>query len=470
MVQPGPCLAPSEVDVFCFCVRCHRTIKSVGAPLSKQEVTHSDMTASSTVVGRDRLGLGASHEARNTVSGGQNVAPMRIRRGGKGDSDRDQHVEKEKLDETINAPARGILKKPVRRGSGLPRTADTTSAAHDETSDGTGSSAPEAEDKDASDGDRFGNYELLEEISRGGMGVVYRARELRLNRTVALKMILAGELAGEHEIRRFRAEAEAAAQLEHPGIVPIHEIGSVGSQHFYTMSFVDGSGLDQFRDEGFCDHARAARVLQLVAEAVDHAHQHGIVHRDLKPANVLLDEEGIPRITDFGLAKRTDSSSDLTRTGQILGTPGYMAPEQAAGESNRIGAPADIYSLGALLYFALTGRPPFQAANVLDTLVQSMQSEPTLPRTVDPTIPRALEQICMRCLERDPADRYASAGDVARDLDRFLQGKPVHAQPPTISDRVRRFARRAPVLCVHLIALSLLIPCRRTALLLQYRL
>lgn len=304
---------------------------------------------------------------------------------------------------------------------------------------------------------RFGGYELLEEINRGGMGVVYRARELRLNRIVALKMILAGEFAGEDHVRRFRLEAEAAAQLEHPGIVPIHEIGAVGGQPFYTMSFVEGAGLDQFGEHGVPDITRAARIIQQVAEAVDYAHQHGIVHRDLKPANILVDEEGFPRITDFGLAKRTDGSSDLTRTGQILGTPGYMAPEQAAGESKEIGAAADIYSLGGLLYFVLTGRPPFQAANVLDTLVQSLQGEPTLPRMLNRSVPRPLEQICMRCLERAPAERYLSAGEVAKDLDRFLQGQPVHARPPTAVERLRRFARRAPALSVHLVALSLLL-------------
>jgi serine/threonine protein kinase len=277
---------------------------------------------------------------------------------------------------------------------------------------------------------RFGGYELLNEISRGGMGVVYRARELRLNRIVALKMILAGELAGEDEVRRFQIEAEAAARLEHPCIVPIHEVGSVGNQHFYTMSFVEGAGLDQFQRRGVGDPTRAARIIQQVAEAVDHAHLHGIVHRDLKPANVLLDEDGFPRITDFGLAKRTDESEDLTRTGQILGTPGYMAPEQAAGDCDAIGPPADIYALGSLLYFTLTGRPPFQAANVIDTLVQSLESEPTMPRALNPLIPKPLEQICMRCLERAPADRYPSAQEVAKDLDRFLQGQPVHAHPP----------------------------------------
>ncbi len=302
----------------------------------------------------------------------------------------------------------------------------------------------------------FGNYELVEEIARGGMGVVFKARQINLNRVVALKMILAGELAGEEEVKRFKSEAEAAAQLDHPGIVPIHEIGSIGGQHFYTMSFVDGPALSQFQSTGMKDPLAAARLVQQIAEAVEYAHLHGIVHRDLKPANVLLDEHAYPRITDFGLAKRTDSTGELTRTGQILGTPGYMAPEQAAGETKGIGAPADIYAVGGLLYFTLTGRPPFRAANVIDTLVQSLESEPTMPRSLNPEIPKPLEQICMRCLERDPADRYASAGEVAKDLDRFLQHQPVQARPPTPLERIRRFARRSPTFSVHLVALGLI--------------
>jgi hypothetical protein len=171
----------------------------------------------------------------------------------------------------------------------------------------------------------------------------------------------------------------------------------------------------------------------------------------------LLDEDGFPRITDFGLAKLSDASEDLTRTGQILGTPGYMAPEQAAGDCDAIGPPADIYALGSLLYFTLTGRPPFKAANVIDTLVQSLESEPTMPRALNPLIPKPLEQICMRCLERAPADRYPSAQEVAKDLDRFLQGQPVHAHPPTLIERLRRFARRAPTLSLHLVALAMLL-------------
>ncbi len=350
----------------------------------------------------------------------------------------------EALAETLNSPA---IDPPT------PADAPTLESASGEADGGR----PRVAGGNSLHDRKFGDYELLEEISRGGMGVVYRARELRLNRIVALKMILAGELAGEADVRRFRSEAEAAAQLEHPGIVPIHEIGSLGNQHFYTMSFVEGAGLDQYKGRGIDDTTRAARIVQQVAQAVDYAHAHGIVHRDLKPANVLMDEDGFPRITDFGLAKRIGAAAELTRTGQILGTPGYMAPEQAAGESNVIGAAADIYALGGLLYFVLTGRPPFQAANVIDTLVQSLESEPTMPRVLNPVIPKSLEQICMRCLERNPEDRYASAGEVARDLDRFLQGQPVQARPPTYLERVRRFARRAPALTVHLVALLMLV-------------
>ncbi|XZE53011.1 serine/threonine-protein kinase [Planctomycetaceae bacterium SH139] len=303
----------------------------------------------------------------------------------------------------------------------------------------------------------FGDYELLDEIARGGMGVVYRARQVNLNRIVALKMILAGRLASQEDVKRFRVEAEAAAHLDHPGIVPIYDISSVDGQYYYTMGFVEGVRLDQLSIEELRDPRRAARIVKQLAEAVEYAHKHGIVHRDLKPANVLLDQDGSPKITDFGLAKRMELAADLTRTGQILGTPGYMAPEQAAGESKLIGTPADIYALGGLLYFLLTRRPPFQAANVIDTLVQSLESEPTLPSRVSKVVPRQLEQICMRCLEREPSNRYPSAAHIAADLDRFLQGQPIQARPPTAVEQLRRFTRRAPALTVHVAVISLLI-------------
>lgn len=331
-----------------------------------------------------------------------------------------------------------------------PAPADASTTAAETSSD---AALPECEPK----GRRFGDYELIEEIARGGMGVVYKARQLGLNRVVALKMILSGDFARDDEVRRFRSEAEAAARLEHPGIVPIHEIGSAGSQHFYTMSYVDGSSLMQFCETGIEDPNAVARLVRQIAEAVDFAHKHGIVHRDLKPANILLDKQGIPHITDFGLAKCCDSSANLTRTGQIVGTPGYMAPEQAAGDSKEIGAPADIYAIGGILYFLLTGRPPFRAANVIDTLVQSLESPPVSPLQINPSIPKPLEQICMRCLERIPEQRYRSALDVAKDLDCFLQGLPIHARPPSIWQRVRRLISGSPGISVHVIALALLL-------------
>lgn len=340
----------------------------------------------------------------------------------------------------------GNLQGLVAKAAGEPALPETCSAAP----------ATLRLDAPGSDVHYFGNYELLEEIGRGGMGVVYRARELRLNRIVALKMVLAGDFASSEELQRFTVEAESAAQLEHPRIVPVHEIGSVGNQHFYTMGYVKGRNLQQFKCRGIEGVSRAARIIQQTAEAVAYAHAHGIVHRDLKPANILLDQDGCPRITDFGLAKRSDVAGQLTRTGQILGTPGYMAPEQAAGESHKVGPAVDIYALGAMLYFTLTGRPPFKAANVIDTLVQVLESEPTTPRLHNREIPSSLEQICMRCLERAPEDRYPSAMAVAEDLDRFLQGQPVLARPPTSIERMRRFARRAPALAVHLFALGLL--------------
>ena len=219
----------------------------------------------------------------------------------------------------------------------------------------------------------FGDYELLEEIARGGMGVVYKARQVNLKRTVALKLILAGQLAGPQEVERFHAEAEAAAKLDHPGIVPIFEVGQHEGQHYFSMAFVDGESLARSLAHGVMEPREAASLMKRVAEAIAYAHVEGVIHRDLKPGNILLDKDGIPRITDFGLAKRVEGESQgLTATGQVLGTPSYMPPEQAEGDNARIGPLADVYSLGAVLYCLLTGRPPFQAASAVETLLQVM--------------------------------------------------------------------------------------------------
>ena len=260
----------------------------------------------------------------------------------------------------------------------------------------------------------FGDYELLHEIARGGMGVVYRARQMSLNRPVALKMILAGQLASDTEVRRFYTEAEAAANLDHPGIVPIYEVGQHEGQHFFSMGFVEGQSLAQRLADGPLPSREAAALMVKVAEAIEYAHQHGVIHRDLKPANILLDKNGNPRVTDFGLAKKVEGDSGLTGSGQIMGTPSYMPPEQAGGQRGEVGPAADVYALGATLYALVTGRPPFQAATAMDTVIQVVSDEPVPPRRLNASIPRDLETICLKCLQKEPGKRYASAADLAR--------------------------------------------------------
>ena len=292
----------------------------------------------------------------------------------------------------------------------------------------------------------FGEYELLQEIARGGMGVVYKARQSRLNRLVALKMILSGQLASEDDVQRFYIEAEAAASLEHPGIVPIFEIGEHEGQHFFSMGFIDGAGLDVQVKEGPMAPREAAALTQQVCEAIAYAHSQNVIHRDLKPANVLIDGTGQAKVTDFGLAKKTDGDSDLTGTGQILGTPGYMPPEQASGETDTIGPAADIYSLGAILYALLTGRPPFQSANVMDTLLAVLEQEPVAPRQLNPALDQDLETICLKCLQKDAGRRYGTTDEVVAELGRYLNGEPIHARPISKLERGWRWCKRKPAL------------------------
>ncbi len=300
----------------------------------------------------------------------------------------------------------------------------------------------------------FGAYELLEEIGRGGMGVVYRARQKGLDRVVAVKMILATFLASPEHVRRFQIEAKAAAALRHPNIVPIHDVGQFHGQHYFVMEYVEGQSLAERIARGPLEPGAAARLLEQVARAVGHLHRHGIVHRDLKPSNILLDAEGLPYVTDFGLAKVFLPGSELTATGVIAGTPSYMSPEQAAGHAGQIGPKSDVYSLGAVLYELLTGQPPFREENPLDTLVCVLDMEPTLPRRFNPRIPRALEVICLKCLAKSPEDRYQTASDLADDLEHFLKGEEIVARPPSFLQRLWSWTRREPALASRLAALG----------------
>ncbi len=305
----------------------------------------------------------------------------------------------------------------------------------------------------------FGDYELVKMVARGGMGIVFKAVHRKLHRTVALKMILAGHLASDTDVQRFYLEAEAVAQLDHPGIVPIYEVGEHGGQHYFAMGFVEGGSLAARVREGPLPPREAAALVQRIAEAVAYAHARGIIHRDLKPSNILLDKDGQPRITDFGLARKVQGDSPLTLTGRIVGTPSYMPPEQAAGRAEAIRPAADIYSLGAVLYCLLTGRPPFQAASHKATLKQVLKQEPVSPRDLNGTVSRDLEVICLKCLQKDPSKRYAKAKALAQDLQRFLTGEPILARPVSPLVRAARWCRRKPMLACLMagIALSLLL-------------
>ena len=292
----------------------------------------------------------------------------------------------------------------------------------------------------------FGDYELLEEIGRGGQGVVYRAHQKSLNRTVALKVIGLGHWATEAHLKRFRREAEAAASLDHPGIVPIHEVGERDGSCYFSMKFIEGGQLDEVVRRTPMSIRQAAELIAKVARTVHYAHEHGILHRDIKPGNILLDQKGEPHLTDFGLARLVETESTVTRTKEVLGTPSYMAPEQAVGETRNLTSATDVYGLGAVLYQLLTGQPPFAGGTTYETVKLLLETEPRQPRLLNPKIDRDLSAICLKCLEKDPKRRYSSALALAEDLEHWLKHEPIRAKRSGFFTHARKWVRRNPAL------------------------
>ncbi len=314
----------------------------------------------------------------------------------------------------------------------------------------------------------FGSYELVAEVARGGMGIVYRARQTRINRLVAVKVMAAGEFAAPDFVKRFRTEAEAVASLDHPNIVPIYEVGECEGQPFFSMKFVEGGSLAQriSNVKSPVSNRDAAELLAKLARAVHYAHQRGILHRDIKPGNVLLDAQGEPHLTDFGLAKLVEKDSTLTRTMAMLGTPSYMSPEQARGEAKQLTTAVDVYGLGAIFYELLTGQPPFAGGTTMETVRQVLDKEPRRPSLLKPGMDRDLETICLKCLEKDPARRYGSAEAMAFDLERWLRHEPILARPVAGLERLAKWVRRRPLASV-LIGVTLLAVVASVATLIQ---
>jgi serine/threonine protein kinase len=326
-------------------------------------------------------------------------------------------------------------------------------------------------------GQGLDDYHLMEEIGRGGMGVVFKARQLSLNRTVAVKILLAGPAAGGQRLERFRAEARAVAQLHHPNIVAIYGVGEYQGAPFFSMEYVAGRTLADIVEERPLPPEVTAGYVQIIAEAIEYAHENGIVHRDLKPSNVLIDRLGHLRITDFGLAKRISSSqspiaarhSSLTVTGQVLGSPSYLAPEQVGQKNGTVGPASDIYALGAILFHLLTGRPPFLSETVEGTLLQVLTTEPVGTRRLNPAVPRDLETICSKCLQKDASRRYASAKALAEDLGRFLNHRAILARPTGPVEKLSRWCQRRPALACILVLLNLSFAAGLAGILLEWR-
>jgi serine/threonine protein kinase len=316
---------------------------------------------------------------------------------------------------------------------------------------------------------QIGHYAVEQVLNHGGMGVVYKAFDTRLKRPVAVKMILAGAHADPATLARFRGEAEAVALLQHANIVQIHEVAEHGGMPYLAFEFVEGENLQRVVSQRAFSPRDAASLTRTLARAVEFAHQRGIIHRDLKPGNILITPGGVPKITDFGLAKLKGSHDTHTRPGEVIGTPNYMAPEQAEGDSEVIGPSADIYSLGAVLYELLTGQPPFHGTSPMETLLRVKLSSPIPPRHLRPKLPADLETICLKCLEKDPAARYSCAEALAEDLDRFLDGRPIHARPAGPAEHAWKWARRHPTVSVLAFGLATWVVVSYCLFLVQWR-
>jgi hypothetical protein len=369
--------------------------------------------------------------------------------GKSADSDRDLRLAR-LLSDVTDAAGRGELinleqacvehpdlAAELRELWGAARVTNAAAAAQDETGQTHSSSQWESMKLPT----KVGDYELIEELGRGGMGVVFRARQISLNREVAVKMILRGRLASESDLQRFLAEAAATARLEHPNIVPVYEVGDVDGRPFFSMQLVEGETLAQRVADSPLPQRQSAEIVATIARAIGFAHQRGVLHRDVKPSNILISSDGTPMITDFGLAKRVDVEADLTRSGMLVGTPAYMSPEQAAGRGNLVGPGSDIYSLGCVLYFALTGRGPFVAESPMEMVMQVIEQDPTPPRTLRENLDRDLEMIVVRCLQKPIDLRYQTAAALADDLDAYLTDEKIAARSGRFTQVVARVFR-----------------------------